>query len=621
MSEDNEVCETPTLTSESRNPFKTEPVMPVMPSCYQPKIIKHIGDLKKKTNTTGSECCPMDVPNSILSSCVDTCNVLDTKLQQSCRTVIDGVNKLDFDGKRTLESQIESKLESIRLNSNSDKEKIYNAVIGQIMCDNAFRKLNPDSSASGTKKCNAIPPSALNLDKIQMCVAKYEKDLNETDLKTCIDGTEDSSSTSKNSSKFLAYENLESSLTTGLLNFLTILLIMGVILLNIPNTTVRVQNRVFIFIVGCIVTILYKSYNLYINYKETENFDSTQQAEKKNFQWANMTTIIIIGVVFLLLIIVNQFGVGLKYLNNFFIIVCSILMMFFIPKTLVIVSLINIMALYGFPDHHILLSNGIKQGWLLLGVVIFSMGFYIYSKWQEILGINTHFSSIDIQKLMLSDTTMIVYIIITLYIVSFLILSMSNFSPSSFIRTYGLRIGGGLFVAALGGPAILFWIQQQSNNWPIFDFSNKNCLSDPSNCKDLNCSGPINPIVALSGVALLLVGLIVLLILGVASNQLDPPKPIDLNLFDSANGETIKDFITTKYIYILLPFLEYLNSTSSSGSQSGLWSKLLGLFKRIPFIQSASNRDRLKGISNMFKTELYRSVSRQQKNLMQAKKP
>ena len=94
MSEDNEVCETPTLTSESRNPFKTEPVMPVMPSCYQPKIIKHIGDLKKKTNTTGSECCPMDVPNSILSSCVDTCNALDTKLQESCRKVIIGVNKI-----------------------------------------------------------------------------------------------------------------------------------------------------------------------------------------------------------------------------------------------------------------------------------------------------------------------------------------------------------------------------------------------------------------------------------------------------------------------------------------------------------------------------------------------
>lgn len=616
MSEDNEVCETPTLTSESRNPFKTDQVTP---SCYQKNIIKKIKKVKQEKNPSASKCCPMEVPNSILSSCIDTCGILDSNLQKSCRDIIEGVKKLDFNATITLESQIKNKLSSIGSKTPQQKEEIYNAVIGQLMCDTAFRKLHPDET-NDKQKCNAIPLSDLNLDKIQQCVAKYEKDLNETELKTCIDGTEDGSSTTKSSDKFLAYENLESSLTTGLLNFLTILLIMGVILLNIPNTTVRAQNRVFIFIVGCIVTILYKLYNLYINYKEIENFDSTQQAEKKKFQWANMGTIIIIGVVFSLLIIVNQFGVGLKHLNNFFIVVCSILMMFFIPKTLVIVSLINIMALYGFPDHHILLSNGIKQGWLLLGVVILSMGGYIYSKWQEILGINTHFSSIDIQKLMLSDTTMIVYIIITLYILSFLILSLSNFSPIKFIRRYGRIIGGILVVAALGGPAILFWIQQQSNNWPIFK-SNKNCLSDPSNCKNLNCYGLINLIVALSGIVLLLVGLLVLLILGLASNHLKPTQPIDLNLSDSANSETIRDFITTKYIYILLPFLEYLNSTSSSGSQSGLWSKLLGLFRRNPFSQSASNRDRLKGISNMFKTELYHSVSKQQKNLMQAKKP
>ena len=231
MSDNKEVCEPQTLTSEQRNPFKTSESNKT-DTCSMTNFQRYIGKPEtlwlnfnkgpKKIET----CCPDGVSASNLSKCLeDKCAKFNSTNKGLCRSVVEGV---DFNSTKTIDEQIKDKMENANITS-QNKDEIYRAVIEQLMCNNAIYNLEEtNTSSEQCVKTNVSLSSPESKSNLQNCINEYEKTPNADKLRDCVDGLTDKTSTTDKKSSIWSFKSIIDTARSSSL-FLICLVIIAVV--------------------------------------------------------------------------------------------------------------------------------------------------------------------------------------------------------------------------------------------------------------------------------------------------------------------------------------------------------------------------------------------------------
>ena len=504
MSDDKEVCEPPTLTSEQRNPFKTSESNKT-DICPMTDLQSFIG--KKDTLwhhfSKGpkhiEDCCPDGVSSSNLSKCLENkCEVVSNS--SVCRSVVEGV---DFNSTQTIDEQIKDKMKKAKITS-QNKGEIYRAVIEQLMCNNAMFSL--DKKKTYSKKCDKTTPKPPTKEgkNLQNCIDEYEKTPDAEKLKTCVDGLTDKTSTTDDKPSTNYYQK-DTDWTSFINTIIAIIVILIFIVISYSNHTSKLgkfKNLIIIGIASIIISVLVGSY-LSIQGSSLESFNIMEHITNKvtsstaNPLWY-ISLVVTLGISVILSILSWIFPAIRNILSISYIFVCSVIMIVLFPKTLLTLSVLNLIIHYltktkGTNFGSFIINNGVL---LLLYTSIKFIGDIIY-RYVHKNELNNKQNSFFLYQNNL-------YLIVLLYLLLFPLSRLNIFgnilgyfkglgtnksfkTPGSWITIVISIIVGFLFTIICAGLSTLggftsILIKLTKSIWPL----TPNCMVDEKNC-DINC--------------------------------------------------------------------------------------------------------------------------------------
>ena len=531
MSDDKEVCEPPTLTSEQRNPFKTSESNKT-DICPMTDLQSFIG--KKDTlwhnfskgPTNIEDCCPDGVSSSNLSKCLENkCKVVSNP--SVCRSVVEGV---DFNSTKTIDEQIKDKMKKAKISS-QNKGEIYRAVIEQLMCNNAMFSLDKKNTYSKKcKKTNSGPFTPLPEDKnLQKCIDEYENektlDLDSADkLRACVDGLTDS--TKDKTSSTSSYQK-DINWTNGVNTAIALLVILIIVFMSLWNN--KRTNGITLAIISIVIVVIVLGVSS-INFWSSsflENFNIIEHNDNKGAPVGlDAGQFWVFLVVALLILCIWIFAVVTGYgpmINSIYIFICSVIIIILLPKTLLSFSILNLVFYYATrtkPFFRNIITFIIKSGIFILFYSVGKLGFNMYMK--KNLNLNK-------EQYGFLVTENILYIIIIGYLLSFIFSGKHIISlikrlftirtqPTDILpKILAFGFGGvlSLVIAALSLLGGFTNILNVLTDWKLLS---RYCMVDSENC-DINCgikkkletfgNGFLPMFICLSVVAVILIVLVI----------------------------------------------------------------------------------------------------------------
>lgn len=496
MSDDKEVCEPPTLTSEQRNPFKTSESNKT-DTCPMTNFQQYIDNKDTLWRNTGmpkniENCCPDGVSSSNLSKCLeDKCTFVTD--QSLCRSVIEGV---DFNSTQTIDEQIKDKMKKANITS-QNKDEIYRAVIEQLMCNNAMYSLDKINTSS--KKCdkaNLIP--ATKEDKnLQKCIDEYEKTPDAEKLKTCVDGLTDKTSTTDDKPSINYYQK-DINWTNGINTAIALLVILIIVFMSLMNnkkikggTLIIISIIIGIIILGGATSINFWSSSFLENFNIIEHNDNKGVSDGINAKqfWIFFAA----AILFLCIWTIVTLAGGGNTINSIYIFICSVIMIVLLPKTLLSFSILNLVLYYVTrtkPFFKVISTFIIKSGVFIL---LYSIGKLILNMFMK--------QNLNKQQYSFLVTENILYIIIIGYLLSFIFSginiiktikrlftstpSTSSTRSSTISLIFHIFLGG-LLSMVIGALSFLGGFTSIFNSLTNGNFFKNKCMIDSKNC-DINC--------------------------------------------------------------------------------------------------------------------------------------
>ena len=498
MSDDKEVCEPPTLTSEQRNPFKTSESNKT-DTCHMTNFQQYIDNKDTLWRNTGmpkniENCCPDGVSSSNLSKCLDDkCTFVTDQLL--CRSVIEGV---DFNSTKTIDEQIKDKMKKAKISS-QNKGEIYRAVIEQLMCNNAIFSLDKKNTYS-TKCDKTIPIPSTRKLSVQVCIDEYEKtpktEPSTEQFKKCVDDLTDSQYTlvtDNNKKASINYYQKDINWTNGVNTAIALLVILIIVFMSLWNN--KRTNGITLAIISIVIVVIVLGVSS-INFWSSsflENFNIIEHNDNKGAPvgldggqfWVFLVAALLILCIWIFAVVT---GYG-PMINSIYIFICSVIIIILLPKTLLSFSILNLVFYYVTrtkPFFRNIITFIIKSG---IFILFYSVGKLILNKNMR--------KNLNKEQYRFLVTENILYIIIISYLLSFIFSGKHIISlikrlftirtqPTDILpKIIAFGIGGvlSLVIAALSSLGGFTNILNVLTDWKLLS---SYCMVDSENC-DINC--------------------------------------------------------------------------------------------------------------------------------------